>query len=161
MWLKAVLLQERGSSSPTYPLVQVSRISSKEFQSQRLLLQMDKTVTHTAICLRSCTWAIQGKVRHRDKGWFWLLCGTNVKSLFPLHVSVYFETYGCQMNVNDTEIAWSILQRKGYQRTADLSEVWQSSFFTPFEHCLCQNSSLTEWLWFQADVVLLVTCSIR
>ncbi|XP_044077814.1 CDK5 regulatory subunit-associated protein 1 isoform X2 [Siniperca chuatsi] len=47
---------------------------------------------------------------------------------------VYFETYGCQMNVNDTEIAWSILQRKGYQRTVDLSE---------------------------ADVVLLVTCSIR
>ncbi|XP_062250877.1 CDK5 regulatory subunit-associated protein 1 [Platichthys flesus] len=47
---------------------------------------------------------------------------------------VYFETYGCQMNVNDTEIAWSILQRKGYQRTLDLNE---------------------------ADVVLLVTCSIR
>ncbi|CAF96903.1 unnamed protein product, partial [Tetraodon nigroviridis] len=47
---------------------------------------------------------------------------------------VYFETYGCQMNVNDTEIAWSILQKKGYQRTFDLS---------------------------QADVVLLVTCSIR
>ncbi|KAJ8385343.1 hypothetical protein AAFF_G00190590 [Aldrovandia affinis] len=47
---------------------------------------------------------------------------------------VYFETYGCQMNVNDTEIAWSILQRKGYLRTSELS---------------------------QADVVLLVTCSIR
>ncbi|KAI5622994.1 CDK5 regulatory subunit-associated protein 1 [Silurus asotus] len=47
---------------------------------------------------------------------------------------VYFETYGCQMNVNDTEIAWSILQRRGYQRTAELSE---------------------------ADVVLLVTCSVR
>ncbi|CAB1448470.1 unnamed protein product [Pleuronectes platessa] len=47
---------------------------------------------------------------------------------------VYFETYGCQMNVNDTEIAWSILQRKGYLRTLDLNE---------------------------ADVVLLVTCSIR
>uniref|UniRef100_A0A8C4GSG1 Mitochondrial tRNA methylthiotransferase CDK5RAP1 n=1 Tax=Dicentrarchus labrax TaxID=13489 RepID=A0A8C4GSG1_DICLA len=47
---------------------------------------------------------------------------------------VYFETYGCQMNVNDTDIAWSILQRKGYQRTVDLRE---------------------------ADVVLLVTCSIR
>lgn len=27
------------------------------------------------------------------------------------------------MNVNDTEIAWSILQRKGYQRTADVNEV--------------------------------------
>ncbi|XP_059184306.1 CDK5 regulatory subunit-associated protein 1 [Centropristis striata] len=47
---------------------------------------------------------------------------------------VYFETYGCQMNVNDTEIAWSILQRNGYERTVDLKE---------------------------ADVVLLVTCSIR
>ncbi|KAL0978664.1 hypothetical protein UPYG_G00173660 [Umbra pygmaea] len=38
------------------------------------------------------------------------------------------------MNVNDTEIAWSILQKKGYQRTSDVT---------------------------QADVVLLVTCSIR
>ncbi|XP_030585243.1 mitochondrial tRNA methylthiotransferase CDK5RAP1 [Archocentrus centrarchus] len=47
---------------------------------------------------------------------------------------VYFETYGCQMNVNDTEIAWSILQKKGYERTVHLNE---------------------------ADVVLLVTCSIR
>ncbi|KAK0156365.1 CDK5 regulatory subunit-associated protein 1 [Merluccius polli] len=36
---------------------------------------------------------------------------------------VCFETYGCQMNVNDTEIAWSILQQKGYQRTGDLNEV--------------------------------------
>ncbi|KAM9860065.1 mitochondrial tRNA methylthiotransferase CDK5RAP1 [Aulostomus maculatus] len=47
---------------------------------------------------------------------------------------VYFETYGCQMNVNDTEIAWAILQKRGYQRTVDLKK---------------------------ADVVLLVTCSIR
>ncbi|XP_047437729.1 CDK5 regulatory subunit-associated protein 1 [Mugil cephalus] len=47
---------------------------------------------------------------------------------------VYFETYGCQMNVNDTEIAWSILQKKGYERTVNLNK---------------------------ADVVLLVTCSIR
>ncbi|KAG7478072.1 hypothetical protein MATL_G00076520 [Megalops atlanticus] len=47
---------------------------------------------------------------------------------------VYFETYGCQMNVNDTEIAWSILQKKGYLRTSEPS---------------------------QADVILLVTCSIR
>ncbi|XP_078508206.1 mitochondrial tRNA methylthiotransferase CDK5RAP1 isoform X2 [Lissotriton helveticus] len=47
---------------------------------------------------------------------------------------VYLETYGCQMNVNDAEIAWSILQSSGYRRTYTLSE---------------------------ADVVLLVTCSIR
>lgn len=47
---------------------------------------------------------------------------------------VYFETYGCQMNVNDTDIAMSILQKKGYRHTKNLNE---------------------------ADVVLLVTCSIR
>ncbi len=33
------------------------------------------------------------------------------------------------MNVNDTEIAWSILQRKGYQRTTDLTEVKERPFF--------------------------------
>ncbi|KAM9285125.1 mitochondrial tRNA methylthiotransferase CDK5RAP1 [Morus bassanus] len=47
---------------------------------------------------------------------------------------VYLETYGCQMNVNDTEIAWAILQKNGYVRTKDLEE---------------------------ADVILLVTCSVR
>uniref|UniRef100_A0A2I3TEE9 Mitochondrial tRNA methylthiotransferase CDK5RAP1 n=1 Tax=Pan troglodytes TaxID=9598 RepID=A0A2I3TEE9_PANTR len=47
---------------------------------------------------------------------------------------VYLETYGCQMNVNDTEIAWSILQKSGYLRTSNLQE---------------------------ADVILLVTCSVR
>ncbi|NXA80222.1 CK5P1 protein, partial [Thryothorus ludovicianus] len=47
---------------------------------------------------------------------------------------VYLETYGCQMNVSDTEIAWAILQRNGYARTKELDE---------------------------ADVVLLVTCSVR
>ena len=38
-------------------------------------------------------------------------------------ITVCFETYGCQMNVNDTEIAWSVLQKKGYQRTNDPYEV--------------------------------------
>lgn len=47
---------------------------------------------------------------------------------------VYFETYGCQMNVNDSEIAWSILQSEGYSKTDDIA---------------------------QADVILAVTCSIR
>ncbi|XP_063003542.1 mitochondrial tRNA methylthiotransferase CDK5RAP1 [Elgaria multicarinata webbii] len=47
---------------------------------------------------------------------------------------VYLESYGCQMNVSDTEIAWSILQKSGYLRTSRLEE---------------------------ADVILLVTCSIR
>ncbi|KAI4877678.1 hypothetical protein NFI96_021203 [Prochilodus magdalenae] len=54
--------------------------------------------------------------------------------IFSSSPVVYFETYGCQMNVNDTEIAWSILQKGGYLRTPELSE---------------------------ADVVLLVTCSVR
>ncbi|XP_072035319.1 mitochondrial tRNA methylthiotransferase CDK5RAP1-like [Amphiura filiformis] len=48
--------------------------------------------------------------------------------------NVYFETYGCQMNVNDTEIAWSILQKNGFLKVNDIAN---------------------------ADVVLVVTCSIR
>ena len=43
-----------------------------------------------------------------------------------LCITVCFETYGCQMNVNDTEIAWSILQKKGYERTTDFTEVWSN-----------------------------------
>ena len=38
-------------------------------------------------------------------------------------VAVYLETYGCQMNVSDTEIAWAILQQSGYARTERLEEV--------------------------------------
>lgn len=47
---------------------------------------------------------------------------------------LFIETYGCQMNVGDTEIVVSIMQREGYVYTDRLDE---------------------------ADVVLLNTCSIR
>ncbi|KAH8021871.1 hypothetical protein HPB51_018720 [Rhipicephalus microplus] len=47
---------------------------------------------------------------------------------------VHFETYGCQMNVNDTEVAWSLLRDAGFVRTNSASE---------------------------ADVVLIMTCAIR
>jgi len=47
---------------------------------------------------------------------------------------VYIETYGCQMNVNDTEVVFSILAAAGYSRTGDISE---------------------------ADVIMANTCSIR
>ncbi|RZC42590.1 UPF0004, Radical SAM, and/or TRAM domain containing protein [Asbolus verrucosus] len=47
---------------------------------------------------------------------------------------VYFDVYGCQMNVNDTEIIWSILKKHNYLKTDDL---------------------------IKADVVLIVTCAIR
>ncbi|XP_016017739.2 mitochondrial tRNA methylthiotransferase CDK5RAP1 [Rousettus aegyptiacus] len=57
-----------------------------------------------------------------------------VDELLGRQRKVYLETYGCQMNVNDTEIAWSILQKNGYLRTNNLQE---------------------------ADVILLITCSIR
>ncbi|KAM4623052.1 mitochondrial tRNA methylthiotransferase CDK5RAP1 [Discoglossus pictus] len=55
-------------------------------------------------------------------------------SVSTVNNKVYLETYGCQMNVSDTEIAWSILQKSGYIRTNALGE---------------------------ADVILLVTCSVR
>ena len=47
---------------------------------------------------------------------------------------VYIETYGCQMNVADTEIVFSILGKAGYSRTEDIAE---------------------------ADVIMANTCSIR
>ncbi len=47
---------------------------------------------------------------------------------------VYIETYGCQMNVNDSEVILSVLQKNGYALTEDMD---------------------------RADVILANTCSIR
>lgn len=47
---------------------------------------------------------------------------------------VYFDVYGCQMNVNDIEIVWSILKKHNYQKTDILKN---------------------------ADIILIMTCSIR
>ncbi len=47
---------------------------------------------------------------------------------------VYIETYGCQMNVADTEVVFAILGKAGFSRTEDIA---------------------------QADVVLVNTCSVR
>ena len=52
----------------------------------------------------------------------------------PSKPKVYIETYGCQMNVNDSEVILSILQDAGYVLTEDIA---------------------------QADVILANTCSIR
>ncbi len=47
---------------------------------------------------------------------------------------VYIETYGCQMNVSDTELVFSILGKEAYERTEDI---------------------------FEADVIMANTCSVR
>ena len=47
---------------------------------------------------------------------------------------VFIETYGCQMNVNDSEVVLSILQKAGYARCDTLD---------------------------QADLILVNTCSVR
>ena len=47
---------------------------------------------------------------------------------------IYIETYGCQMNVNDTEVVFAILARHGYVRTEEMDE---------------------------ADVIMANTCSVR
>ena len=49
-------------------------------------------------------------------------------------MNVYIETYGCQMNVNDSEVALSILQKAGYS--------------------LCHRIE-------EADLILINTCSVR
>ena len=51
-----------------------------------------------------------------------------------IHILVYLDIHGCQMNVNDTEVVWSILEEKGYSKTTIPTE---------------------------ADVWLIVTCAIR
>ena len=39
----------------------------------------------------------------------------SVRAIFdPKLLQVYIETYGCQMNVNDSEVVLSILQKAGY-----------------------------------------------
>ena len=59
----------------------------------------------------------------------------NIKPIFdPAKPKVYIETYGCQMNVNDSEVILSILQDAGYVLTESIEE---------------------------ADVILANTCSIR
>lgn len=57
-----------------------------------------------------------------------------INSIDGSNQKVYFEVYGCQMNINDTEVIWSILKSHGYQKVDNLQE---------------------------ANIVLLVTCSIR
>ena len=52
----------------------------------------------------------------------------------PSRPKVYIETYGCQMNVNDSEVILSILQEAGYALTESIED---------------------------ADVILANTCSIR
>ncbi len=47
---------------------------------------------------------------------------------------IYIETYGCQMNVGDSEVIFSILGKEGYERTESMDE---------------------------ADVILANTCSVR
>lgn len=49
-------------------------------------------------------------------------------------MKLYIETYGCQMNVADTEVVFSILSAHGYERTENIDE---------------------------ADVILANTCSVR
>ena len=61
----------------------------------------------------------------------------NINTLRPLEGAgrrLFVETYGCQMNVGDTEIVVSLMQREGYVYTEHIE---------------------------QADVILLNTCSIR
>lgn len=37
--------------------------------------------------------------------------------------AVYIETYGCQMNVNDSEIVYGIMAKEGYQKANSIETV--------------------------------------
>ncbi|MDR3094208.1 MAG: tRNA (N6-isopentenyl adenosine(37)-C2)-methylthiotransferase MiaB [Bacteroidales bacterium] len=58
----------------------------------------------------------------------------NVNALRPQRFKLYIETYGCQMNVNDSEVVVAILAREGFSVTQDMQ---------------------------QADLILINTCSVR
>ncbi|HNY06115.1 MAG TPA: tRNA (N6-isopentenyl adenosine(37)-C2)-methylthiotransferase MiaB, partial [Candidatus Egerieousia sp.] len=49
-------------------------------------------------------------------------------------MNVYLETYGCQMNISDSEVALSILHKAGYERCKEIAD---------------------------ADAILINTCSVR
>ncbi|KAK2141884.1 hypothetical protein LSH36_1026g00005 [Paralvinella palmiformis] len=54
--------------------------------------------------------------------------------LYGMQRNVFFDVSGCQMNINDVEIAWSILKKHGFQRTTNVKD---------------------------SDVILIMTCSVR
>lgn len=56
----------------------------------------------------------------------------NPKTSQVTNKSVYFETYGCQMNVSDTELAWAILKKDGYTQANNASEV--GKYITLYPH---------------------------
>lgn len=58
----------------------------------------------------------------------------NIRPVLPNGKKIYVETYGCQMNVNDTEVVISIMKGEGYLYTETMEE---------------------------ADLILVNTCSIR
>ena len=78
--------------------------------------------------------------RYENKLNIYILCGKSfVNSLFFCNFAaemkkLYIETYGCQMNVADSEVVASVMQMAGYETTDRLEE---------------------------ADAVFLNTCSVR
>jgi indolepyruvate ferredoxin oxidoreductase beta subunit len=50
-----------------------------------------------------------------------------------MNKKVYIETYGCQMNVNDSEVVLSILQGEGYSLTENIEEADLILAFEPGE----------------------------
>lgn len=58
----------------------------------------------------------------------------NFRPVFPNGKKLYIETYGCQMNTNDSEVVVSIMKQHGYLYTESINE---------------------------ADIILINTCSIR
>ena len=62
----------------------------------------------------------------------------NINNLRPLTGSgrkLYIETYGCQMNVGDSEIVVSIMQQEGFRYTESLDKKFIFKDFKPWrEH---------------------------
>lgn len=86
----------------------------------------------------------------------------------PLKVTI--KTFGCQMNVYDTEVASGILKHQGYEIAHEhedeessviANEVKQSQIASSLEAPRNDRQKKKDWRRIDSDIVLMNTCSVR
>ena len=121
-----------------YPFFHAFRFHFRSFSDSRLVQLKDKLTTGPSLD-QFISGANASAITESGRGLYVAKRNESHPFIDPVLLDgqnrkVYFETYGCQMNVNDTEIASRILKENNYQIVNDEST---------------------------ADIVFLMTCAIR